>query len=387
MPVFERHLVPPAQSFFLFGPRGTGKSTWVRSRFPSAHVVDLLAPEQHRSLSANPERLRQLVEARLEDTTFVIDEVQRVPDLLSVVHELIEKRRSIRFILTGSSARKLKRTGVDLLAGRAILKRLHPFMAGEMRDSFDLERCLRLGMLPIVHASPDPLEVLNTYAALYVREEVQAEGMVRNLSGFNRFLEIASFSHGSTLNLTNVSRECEVPRKTVESYLSILEDLLLAFRLPVFTRRAGRALTSHPKFYYVDAGLYRSLRPTGPMDRAEEIEGGALEGLVAQHLRAWIDYSPGRHSLHFWRTPSGTEVDFVVYGEGGFWAIEVKNSRKVRGADLRAIRAFREDYPEARTLLLYRGSERLMDEGVLCLPVAEFLSLLVPGAPLDAGFS
>ena len=337
-----------------------------------------------RAFSARPERLREVVDAHPRGTTFIIDEVQRVPEILSVVHALIEEKRDLQFILTGSSARKLRRTGVDLLAGRAILKRIYPFMAAEMGKDFDLESCLASGMLPLVHASPEPREVLDTYAAIYVREEVQIEGLVRNLSGFNRFLEVASFSHGSVLNMTNVARECEVPRKTVEGYMTILEDLLLASRLPVFSRQAGRALTQHPKFYYVDTGLFRSLRPTGPLDRPEEINGAALEGLVAQHLLAWIEYSSGRHSLHFWRTPSGNEVDFVIYGEQGFWALEVKNTQKLRPADLRAHRAFMADYPEACALLLYRGSERIKTKGVLCLPVAEFLSQLVPDRPFPA---
>ena len=210
------------------------------------------------------------------------------------------------------------------------------------------------------------------------REEVMAEGLVRNIGNFSRFLEVISFSHGSILNISEVSRECEVSRKTVEGYVSILEDMLLGSRMPVFSKRAKRVLVKQAKFYYFDAGVFRSLRPKGPLDRPEEIDGLALEGLVAQHLRAWCDYTGG-HQLFFWRTPGGTEADFVVYGESVFCAIEVKNARTVSIKDVRGLRAFQSDYPEGTVALLYRGTERLLVGGVLCLPCVEFLEALTPG--------
>jgi predicted AAA+ superfamily ATPase len=207
---------------------------------------------------------------------------------------------------------------------------------------------------------------------------VQLEGLVRNVGSFARFLEAMSFSHGAVLNLSNVSRECQVSRKTVEGYVEILEDLLLGYRLPVFSRRAKRAMASHPKFYYFDAGVYRANRPAGPLDSTDEIDGAALEGLMAQHLAAWCDYSGGSHRLHYWQTRSQVEVDFVIYGESGLYAFEVKNSAKVRPEDLRSLATFGEDYPESRKFLLYRGTERLLRNGILCLPCDEFLSGLVP---------
>jgi predicted AAA+ superfamily ATPase len=237
-------------------------------------------------------------------------------------------------------------------------------------------------MLPLVRASGEPEKVLKSYCALYVKEEVQAEGLVRNIGNFARFLEAISFSHGSVLNVSSVARECGVERKVVEAYVQILEDLLLSFRVPVFQKRAGRAVVSHPKFFYFDAGVYRSLRPSGPLDRPEEIQGLALEGLVAQHLRAWNAYSGGNTELFFWRTRSGVEVDFIVYGEETFTALEIKNSRHVRSADLKGLRALREDYPEAKCILLYRGAERLMKDGIWCIPCEEFLLGLTPGRPV-----
>jgi len=297
------------------------------------------------------------------------------------VHSLIEEQKDVRFILTGSSARKLKRTGVDLLAGRAVEKHLHPFMASELGPRFSLDNALQTGLLPVVMAAESPDEVLKTYVSLYIREEVQQESLARNISGFSRFIEAVSFSHASLLNTANVARECQAERKTVEGYISILEDLLLAFRIPVFTKRAQRATVTHNKFYLFDAGVYRSIRPKGPLDRPAEIDGTALEGMVAQHLRAWTEYAHPDARLYFWRTRSGVEVDFILYGEGVFLALEVKNSAKISPEDLRGLKTFRTDYPDAQIVLLYRGPERIIINEVLCIPAWDFLLNLHPEIP------
>lgn len=378
MELATRFFNPPSDHFFLLGPRGTGKTSWTRERFPDALRLDLLDPETLRTLAARPERLRERVAASPGVQQVVIDEVQKLPELLDVVHWMIEEKSGVQFVLTGSSARKLRRGGVNLLGGRAAQRTLHPFMAAEMRSAFRLEDALTRGMLPLVHGAVDPAEILRAYNGLYLREEVQAEGLVRNTGAFSRFLEAISFSQASVLNLANVARECQVNRKSVEGYVEILEDLLLAFRLPVFTRRARRELAAHPKFFFFDAGVFRANRPTGPLDSPSDIDGAALEGLVAQHLRAWCDYSAGEHRLHYWQTRSKVEVDFVVYGADGLHALEVKNSQQVRPDDLRGLRAFGDDYPESRRILLYRGRERLLQNGVLCLPCEEFLKALVP---------
>lgn len=377
-----RFFQEPRSSYFLFGPRGTGKSTWLRAHHPEALWVDLLQPDVHRQYAARPERLRDLVRAHREHDVVVVDEVQKVPELLDVVHGLIEERRGLRFVLTGSSARKLKRSGVDLLAGRALLRYLHPFMAAELGPSFNADRALKLGLLPLVWDAEEPAEALNAYVALYLREEVQQEGLVRDLGGFSRFLEVTTFSHGAVLNVADMARECQVSRKTVVGYLEVLEDLLLSFRLPVFTRRARRLLSAHPKLYWFDSGVFVSMRPASVIDRPQEIAGAALEGLVAQHLRAWIDYSGNDCRLAYWRTKSGSEVDFVVWGQAGFWALEVKHTTTLRPKDLRAIRAFREDYPEATVRLLYRGGETLEIDGIRCVPCSDYLLGIVPGEPL-----
>ena len=371
----------PEQSFFLFGPRGTGKSTWLQARLPDALYLDLLDPALYRTLSARPERLRQMIAAEPDRTDVVIDEVQRVPELLTVVHSVLESPDPRRFALTGSSARKLRRGGVDLLGGRAFYRTMHPFMAAEI-PGFELDRALAIGLLPLVTQAPDPAEMLHGYAGLYLEQEVQAEGIVRDVGAFARFLEAVSFSHAAQLNVASVARECEVPRRTASGYVGILEDLLLAYRLPVFRRRARRKTVVHDKLYLFDAGVFRALRPTGPLNSRAETEGPALEGLVAQHLRAWAAYSNGTARLYFWRTRGGAEVDFVVYGETGFWAFEVRNSRTAHRSDLRALRTFLADYPEARAALLYRGDRRLLIDDIPCLPVDEFLRGIVPNRPL-----
>ena len=389
MELISRIFQPPKESFFLFGPRGTGKSTWLRQKFPGAVYIDLLEPEAYRTYLARPERLGKVVAGNPRARTIIIDEVQKAPSLLDEVHRIMEsgRRGSIQFILTGSSARKLKRTGTDLLAGRAVMKTLHPFMACELGKKFDFARSLQLGMLPLVLGAADPEETLRSYVSLYLREEVQAEGLVRNVGNFARFLEAMSLSHASLLSSAEVARQCQVGRKTVEGFIEVLEDLLLGFRLPVFTKRAKRLLVQHSKFYYMDAGAFRSIRPKGPLDSPEEIGGACLEGLVAQHLRAWIAYGRGGQTLHFWRTKSGLEVDFVVYGEDSFLAIEVKRSRTVSSKDVRSLAEFVNDYPQAKACLLYGGHERLRLNGIICLPCEEFLRNLRPGAPAEAVFS
>ncbi|MDE2653176.1 MAG: AAA family ATPase [Gemmatimonadota bacterium] len=387
MTTLPRFLTLPSGSFFLFGPRGTGKTTWLRSVLPGALVVDLLRSGEYRRLSARPERLAERVRSAPPGSDIVVDEVQRVPELLNVVHSLMQSGGGHRFVLTGSSARKLRSGGVNLLAGRAMLRTMHPFMAGELGCSFDLEATLRLGTVPTVVDSDDPASALDAYASLYVEQEVRAEGLARDVGSFSRFLEAAAFSHAATLNVSEVARECETSRSTVVGYLELLEDLLLAFRLPVFTRRAKRRLVSHPRFFYFDCGVFRSLRPAGPLDRPAEIGGAALEGLVAQHLRAWLAYSDSGARLYYWRTRGGSEVDFVLYGAPGIWAFDVMNADRVRPADLRGLTAFGREYPEAHRVLLYRGEYRLVRRGVLCLPVGDFLHGLSPERGLDDAVS
>jgi predicted AAA+ superfamily ATPase len=381
--MLKRFFSPPdGSSYFLFGPRGTGKTTWLKTTYPNAYWINLIDPEIFRFFSAAPEKLRQILAEHPSQKIVVIDEVQKVPDLLNVVHSLIEEKKGYQFVLTGSSARKLKKEGVNLLGGRALLKYMPPFFAGELGASFHLERNMNLGMLPIVLDSSSPKEVLRAYAGIYLKEEVQSEGIVRNIGDFARFLETMSFSHASLINASNISRECQIARKTVDGYLAILEDLLLSFHLEVFQRRSKRALSGHSKFYYFDAGVYTSLRPQSVLDKKSELEGGSLEGLVAQHLKAWTNAQIENTQLYFWRTASKLEVDFIVYGPNCFLAIEVKNGSTVHPGDLRSLEAFQEDYPEVTPVLLYRGKERYKERGILCCPVEEYLLQIHPDSAL-----
>ena len=365
-------------SYFLFGPRGTGKTTWLSYSCPDASTLDFLDPAIFRRYSAYPERLIEFAAGADPSQPIIIDEVQRIPQVLTVVHSLIEQRKELRFILTGSSARKLKQTGVDLLGGRAALQTIHPFMAAELGDLFDLEKYLTFGGVPLIYMSETPAVQLQGYIDLYLEQEIRNEGIIRKIGDFNRFLEAVSFSHGQVLNTAAIARECGVSRNTVESYLRIIEDLLIAVRMPVFTKRAKRATISHQKFYFFDCGVYRSIRPTGPLDPQGDLSGPALEGMVMQHLRAWISYGNRSLNLYYWHTRAGNEVDFIVYGNDGFFAIEVKASGTVRPEDLRGLKAFLADYPESTAYLLYGGTERLMIDAITCIPVKDFLQRLRP---------
>jgi predicted AAA+ superfamily ATPase len=378
MSLLKRAFQAPEDSFFLFGPRGTGKSTLIKSIYKDAIWIDLLLPDVLRQYLAYPERLRQLVEAQPNVSTIVIDEVQKAPSLLDVVHYLIEANPRLQFILTGSSSRKLKQAGVDLLGGRASRKTLFPFMACELGDSFSLDHALQYGLLPLIVNSRNPKEKLKAYIHLYLYAEIKVESLVRNLENFSRFLEVLSFSHANILNISNIARECDVKRKTVENYLVILEDFLLAYRLSPFTKRAQRDICSHPKFYLFDTGIFQMLRPRGFLDRVDEVHGHALEGLVAQHLHAWVQYTQDEYDMYFWRTRTGLEVDFIIYGEKGFFAIEVKSSKKIHSSDLKGLKSFLEDYPMATAILLYRGNEYLKEGNILCVPCEDFLKKLKP---------
>ena len=372
--MFERSIGKPLESrksFFLFGPRGAGKTTWLKHRLPEALFVNLLHSEFYNRLTANPGHLRQLIPPGHTGWT-IIDEVQRIPALLNEVHDLIETRE-LRFVLTGSSARTLRRKGVNLLAGRALTYRMHPLTVAEQGDAFNLRDSLQLGHLPARFSESDPGKYLKDYVQTYLREEVMQEGLTRNIGHFSHFLEVASFSQGATVNISAAAREAQINRPVAENYFSILEDLLLAVRLPVFSRKAKRKLISQTKFYFFDVGVYRSIRPVGPLDSDAEIDGPALETLVFQELRAVNDYHGLDYKIHFWRTRSGLEVDFVLYGPNGLLAIEIKRSTQIQSRDTRSLREFRKDYPPAQCFVFYGGPSPLYMDGVTVLPIEHAL--------------
>ncbi len=374
--MFPRTLAAPESSFFLLGPRGTGKSTWVREQFPTALRLDLLHEATFVELAGNAERIESLADG-VGAQTVCIDEVQKLPSLLDEAHRLIEAR-GFRFVLTGSSARKLRRAGVNLLAGRARTLTMHPLTPAELGPRFDLGHALQFGLLPTAWVASDPADYLKSYAGTYLREEVMQESLVRNIGSFKRFLESASLSQAAILNMQAVATDCAVPRKTVETHFELVEDLLLGVRLPIFTRRAARKLVAHPKFFYFDTGVFRAIRPRGPLDSPAEIEGAALETLVFQAVRATSANLGLGYELYAWRTPGGDEVDLVAYGPLGLHAFEVKRSHRFHEKDLAGLRLFCEDYPEARGHLLYGGDRRYAYDQIEVLPVEEALTRL-PG--------
>ena len=368
--MFERLIKKPLESrksFFLFGPRGTGKTTWLKHHLPDALFINLLQSEFYNRLSANPGHLRELIPPRHEERV-IIDEVQRIPALLNEVHDLIESRK-LDFVLTGSSARALRRKGVNLLAGRALTYFMHPLTVTEQQDAFDLRNSIQLGHLPARFNEDDPGKYLKDYVQTYLREEVMQEGLTRNIGHFSRFLEAASFSQGAIINVSNTAREAQVERPVAENYFSILEDLLLAVRLPVFSRKAKRQLTTHRKFYFFDAGVFRAIRPAGPLDSDAELDGPALETLTLQELRALNDYLGCEYEIYYWRTRTNLEIDFVLYGPRGLLAIEVKRSPQVQFKQTRALREFKKDYPPARCYVFYGGTVPQYIEDITVLPI------------------
>lgn len=376
--MYERLLSKPLKgnhSFFLFGPRGTGKTSWLKSQVPEGLYIDLLNQEIFFALLQNPHKIEEMIPKGFQDW-IIIDEVQKIPDLLNEVHRMIESYR-YKFILTGSSARTLKRKGTNLLAGRALNYKMFPLTAIELGADFHITKSLKVGQLPTVHSqSVDPQDYLNAYIHVYLREEVMQEGLTRNAGAFARFLQVASFSQGSTLNITEIAREASIERKTVEDYFQITEDLLLSSRIPVFTKRAKRKTVTHQKFYYFDVGVYRTLRPMGPFDAPEEAEGPALESLVLQELQAINSYFELGYTFYFWRTVDKLEIDFILYGPKGLIAIEVKRSSKIQPDDLKALKAFQSDYPMAKLYLFYGGSQRLYFENIEVIPLVEALKNL-----------
>lgn len=360
------------KSFFLFGARGTGKSTWLKNNLgPKALIFDLLHSETFLDLSANPSRLENKIGSIEKNTWVVIDEIQRIPALLDEVHRLIESK-NYKFILTGSSARKLKSQEANMLAGRAYHYQMFPLTVEELGESFNLKESLEWGQLPGLYAEGvDKKDFLKAYIETYLRQEILQEGLARNLDAFTRFLEAASFSQGSVLNISEVAREASVNRKVAEGYFSLVEDMLIAHRLPVFTRRSKRRLVSHPKFYFFDTGVFRSIRPRGPLDSDDEILGVCLETLFFQELIALNHYKNFDYKIHYWRTSDGAEVDFVLYGPKGLIGLEVKKSRKLRSKDLSGLKAFQKEFPEARLFCFYGGKAREEERGILAIPIEE----------------
>lgn len=361
---------PQNKSFFLFGPRGTGKTTLLKARFPKAIYINLLESKTFSEFLTDPDSLGEIIPKDFSDWV-ILDEVQRVPELLNVVHYLIEERK-IKFILTGSSARKLKQKDVNLLAGRALTYKIYPLTSIELGQDFSFVGALKWGTLAAIFKEKDKEEFLESYITTYLEEEVKQEGLTRDLGAFSRFLQSASFSQGSVVNFSRVAEDCAVSRAIVENYFSILEDLLIARFLPAFTKRAKRELVKSRKFYYFDCGVFRSIRPKGPLDITEEIDGACLETLVFQELLAINSYFKLGYELYYWRTKQRQEVDFILYGERGIIALEVKRRNRISKSDLKGLKLFLQDYPMAKGYLLYGGDKKRYIDGITLVPFGDF---------------
>ena len=379
--MLKRILNASEQSFFLLGPRGSGKSTWLRYMFPDAHVVDLLSEETYQRLLSNPGQFAGELRAIPSGRWVIIDEVQRLPDLLYEVHRFMEEKR-LNFVLCGSSARKLKRAGVNLLAGRALRRFMHPFLPEELGERFGLGEAMRYGSLPIVWDSTARQETLTAYAQLYLKEEIQAEALVRNLPGFARFLPVAALFHTQNINVTNIAREAGVARTTVTGYLDILEETLLCFRLPAYEAKLRVRERKLPKWYWCDPGIVRTMkRASGPL--VQEEKGALFEGMVAQLLRAYRDYEGLFDDMYYWAPSgqSGMEVDFVLMKGSGLIAIEVKSGNTFTDAWCKGLRAIQPLKNLKRRIVVYpQGPAMRTKDGIDVLPFKQFADELAAGA-------
>ncbi len=366
--MFQRLLAlpePGTETFFLWGSRQAGKSTLLRQRYPDAVWVDLLKADEFRRYVSRPEQLREELEAAGPDPSrqVVIDEIQKVPTLLDEVHWMIENR-GLRFALCGSSARKVRRGAANLLGGRALRYELRGLTAGELGESFDLDRMLDRGYLPSIYESGGHRRRLDAYIADYLREEVAAEGLVRNLPAFSDFLDAAALSDTSSINYSNVARECGVSGPTAKAYFGILEDTLLARWLPRWRRRAKRRLAGAPKLYFEDVGLVNRLARRGEMHRGSDPYGKAFENWVFHELSAFLAYRERDEQLTYWRLPSGIEVDFVV-GDMRL-AIEAKATARVTSSHLKGLRTLAEEHPYAgrRVVVSLESRPRRTGDGI-----------------------
>ena len=376
--MFERFLKlkdAEEDSVFLWGARQTGKSTLLGTLFPGQRYYDLLKGDIFERFNRRPELLREELLTAGEHELVIIDEVQKIPQLLDEVHWLITNRK-IRFILCGSSARKLKRSGANLLGGRAVRNILFPLVSAEIPD-FDLDRALVNGMLPRHYLAADASKRLQAYIGDYLQEEIRAEALTRKLSTFGRFLEVAALSCGEMLNYNNIARECGVSAPTIKEYFSILEDTLIAYFIPAYRKVVKRRLIHAPRFYYFDLGLTNYLLRRRDLLPGSPEYGKAFEHFIVQELLAWKQYTNSRHELTYWRTASGFEVD-IILGDG-LAAIEIKSAREIHSHHLKGLKAFAEEHPETRLIVVAREETRRISGHVEIIPYQEFLQKLWDG--------
>lgn len=363
-------------SVFLWGARQVGKTTWLNERYSSCRTYDLLRPSEFERLLRRPEILSEELEGYGENDTVIIDEIQKLPQLLDEVHSLIQ-RKNIRFILSGSSARKLRRLGTNLLGGRATREQMYPLVSAEIPD-FDLIRAVNNGMLPRHYMVDNPKERLRGYIGVYLNEEIRQEALTRNLQTFSRFLEIAAQCDGEMLVYKNIAQDCGIDYRTVKEYFTILEDTLVGYLIPGFTSSRKRRAIAAPKFYLFDVGLANYLNHRSAMLPGSDDFGHAFEHLIIQEIIAYLGYNHVDERLTYWRTSSGYEVDAIV-GEGRV-AIEIKSVDEVKSRHTRGLKAFSEDFPEARLIIVSLDKYRRKMNDIEIIPATDFLQDLWNGA-------
>jgi len=367
-----------SETCFLWGPRQTGKSTLLKTLYPDAKRYDLLLSDQYQRLLLHPGLIREEcfaigLQAENQASPIIVDEVQKIPILLDEIHWLIENRK-LRFILCGSSARKVKRGRGNLLGGRAVRYELHPLVYPEIPD-FSLLRALNAGLLPRHYQSSNPYKLLQAYVGDYLKEEISAEALTRNIPAFSRFLQIAALTNGELTNYNNIASECGVSAPTVKEYFLILEDTLIGRMLPAFRKRAKRRLIGAPKFYFFDIGIVAHLTRRGKIRPGSELFGRAFEHMIYMELTAHSGYSEMNYPIAYWKTASGFEVDFVL-GDHEI-AVEVKGTDMVTNKHLKGIRAFKEEY-QARSYIVVSmdTNPRKTEDDIEILPWQVFLDRL-----------
>lgn len=360
-------------SMFLWGPRQTGKSTLLKQLFPNVPYYDLLKSNVYTLYKLNPSLLREECMMLEEGSVVIIDEVQKIPALLDEVHWLMTNR-GLRFILCGSSARKLKRTGANLLGGRAIRKVLHPLVSAEILD-FNIDKAINHGMLPRHYLIENPQKRLMAYIGDYLQQEIIAEALVRNLDSFTRFLEVAAISDTEMVNYSRIASDCGVSSKTIKEYFTILEETLVGMFVPAYTKVIKRRVQVAPKFYFFDVGVANYLLHRGTLQRGTVEYGHAFEHLIIQELVAYLDYTDSMKKLSFWHTLNNAyEVDAVI-GDAEV-AIEIKSSDRIVSSHLKGLKAFQEEHPQCKLILVSLEERPRLFNGVEVWPATDFLSKL-----------
>ena len=363
------------ESLFLWGARQTGKSTLLKTLFPDALWFDLLISSEYKRLSAKPDILRETVLANLNTTPVIIDEIQRIPDLLNEVHWLISNY-GVRFLLSGSSARKIIRSEANLLGGRALRYELYPLVSAEI-PNFDLIRAINNGLLPRHYDAANAQRMISAYIGNYLRDEIIAEARLRDAGTFARFLEAAALTNGEMVNYTNIASDCGVSATTVKEYFQIMEDTLIGRYLPSFQKRPKRRVITAPKFYLFDVGIANNLLGRGRIEQGTELFGKAFEHFIYQEIYAHSRYVANEYPMYYWRTASQLEIDFVL-GDHEV-AIEVKATEQATDRHLRGLKAFTEEYTVKKAILISNDPLPRLAGNILILPWKIFLERLWAG--------